>query len=725
MESTSSACWRDCIDNIWNSFDLDAVKQQFERADCLSGSDGDQSIARAERAISVDSMEPMLRFLCVLHRLGTNREMSFEAVKKSIDMVKWFVLSIRKGGLMKVFRKAVLRVFVRKAQGGVIRDRLPSSSQRLANQKLIENFVDKRKSRSRNAGAAVCALLPGDWQDTTCVELFPNPGETDAQCIRRGARVYRKWALGTCPESFPGNKWQKVRSSLDFMGLLLPHGLLEDGYFEFILAARAQQKPPEAHNAAAGEPVPVLPLEDVAEGAEGADGARIGLDLGAEDAPGPRGPAPEPQPAVKDPMEALREEQEHYRKLTSENFKALGHDGLVMSLLMVIKPMAPHVELMERNFWRAGARYDLKQQTEEIRRQLREPPPEGFAPLRRFRIEEAYEGKYEKAMLSQTFSLMHQNWTDVPSSQRTQNNQTDAFKVLARGAVRTHREQREHENYPFKLLASPWHQHLAAEIHAESYCPRRRTPWDDEFLQEYPNVNDPAAQVEIIAVNASYNGHEETLAVEAYNGFVRKFLGKRSQGCKAVDLSGLNMYAAREHVRGDERATQREAMQHKKLENLVRKEKQKAEASHAKQRQRSLSDWELFYIKKTKGIKRAQWPTWEDMKTQYKKLKMDPEELAAFRGEELALRAEAAGAQENQPQEKDLALALLEGPADGLDALPKSAAFVPVPKAMELARQIQRRGRLNNARTFFWGGSARIGLYLCAGPPGTHLPPFG
>ena len=65
----------------------------------------------------------------------------------------------------------------------------------------------------------------------------------------------------------------------------------------------------------------MLPLEDVAEGAEGADGARIGLDLGAEDAPGPRGPAPEPQPAVKDPMEALREEQEHYRKLTSENFK--------------------------------------------------------------------------------------------------------------------------------------------------------------------------------------------------------------------------------------------------------------------------------------------------------------------------------------------------------------------------------------------------------------------
>ena len=133
------------------------------------------------------------------------------------------------------------------------------------------------------------------------------------------------------------------------MGLLLPHGLLVDSYVEFVRDARAQQKPSEAQNAAAGEPV--LPLEDVAEGAEGADRARIGLDLGAEDAPGPRGPAPEPQPAVKkDPMEALREEQEHYRKLTSENFIALGHAGVVMGLLMVSKPIAPHVELMERNF---------------------------------------------------------------------------------------------------------------------------------------------------------------------------------------------------------------------------------------------------------------------------------------------------------------------------------------------------------------------------------------
>ena len=145
-------------------------------------------------------------------------------------MVKWFVLSIKKGGLSKVFRKSVLRVFVRKAQGGVMRGRLPSSSQRLENQKLLQNFISNRISRSRNAGAAICALLPGNWQDTTRVELFPNPGETDAQCIRRGASVYRKWALGTCPDSFPSNKWQKVRSSLDFMGLLLPHGLLEDGY---------------------------------------------------------------------------------------------------------------------------------------------------------------------------------------------------------------------------------------------------------------------------------------------------------------------------------------------------------------------------------------------------------------------------------------------------------------------------------------------------------------
>ena len=131
------------------------------------------------------------------------------------------------------------------------------------------------------------------------------------------------------------------------MGLLLPHGLLVDSYVEFVRDARAQQKPSEAQNAAAGEPV--LPLEDVAEGADGADAA---AGPAVQDVPGPleEGPARAPAPAAKDPMEALREEQEHYRKLTSENFIALGHAGVVMGLLMVSKPIAPHVELMERNF---------------------------------------------------------------------------------------------------------------------------------------------------------------------------------------------------------------------------------------------------------------------------------------------------------------------------------------------------------------------------------------
>ena len=69
-----------------------------------------------------------------------------------------------------------------------------------------------------------------------------------------------------------------------------------------------------------------------------------------------------------DPVQAQREQQARYRRLTLESLERLGHDGIRADLLMLSEPLAPHVDLMHSNFFRAGRRYDTKQQAAAVRK---------------------------------------------------------------------------------------------------------------------------------------------------------------------------------------------------------------------------------------------------------------------------------------------------------------------------------------------------------------------
>ena len=156
-------------------------------------------------------------------------------------------------------------------------------------------------------------------------------------------------------------------------------------------------------------------------------------------------------------------------------------------------------------------------------------------------------------MLSTCSKLMHEDWRHVPITQRTQRLQVSAFKSLARGFVGAAREQRLHRNYPFRLLASPWHTDLPRTIAAESQCVRRLDGWSRSFVDLHPDVSTPLARAELVLTNAS--AREETLRVEKRNGTIRQFIIQRSSGMKAVDLSSLNQFLAKEQVKHDIRKT--------------------------------------------------------------------------------------------------------------------------------------------------------------------------
>jgi len=355
---------------------------------------------------------------------------------------------------MKTFRKAVLRVFIRKAR--IIRDRQPSTSQRLENERFMQNFIDTKTTKDKVAAAAICGVLPGDWSDTSCVQLFPKENESDARHIKNTSKRFSKAALSCSPTSFPSSKWQKTRQSVDFLGRLTPHAILEDGFVEMCSMLKSKDQGVAGRGVVEG----ALALEDGAGPANAADGADQGAEGGAGAAADVKA-VPMPGSAVADAVAAAREEQARFRSQTLDMLHQLKHDGVVSELLSFNKILAIHVRLMEDSFWRAGERYDARQEANEIKELVRRKAGKiSDQPPRKYRLQEAYEGAFEQRVLDTVWSLMDQDWQDIPLSSRTQANQSKVFKTLARTAAGARHEQRAHENYPFKLLASPWHQSL-------------------------------------------------------------------------------------------------------------------------------------------------------------------------------------------------------------------------------------------------------------------------
>ena len=178
--------------------------------------------------------EPQLRTLCRLHRFANHRKKSFWAVNDIIGWVKWFVLSL--AGVMKLFRKAILQVFIAKAKKGIQQRRLPSQTQRQSNEAFLRKFVDVRKRKDKVSFATILSMMPGHWEDHKLIELFPPEGMSAARWVHLCARKYRKAALGAAPQSFPSSKWQKTRDTPDFLARLTLHGILLDVY-RFLLPA--------------------------------------------------------------------------------------------------------------------------------------------------------------------------------------------------------------------------------------------------------------------------------------------------------------------------------------------------------------------------------------------------------------------------------------------------------------------------------------------------------
>ena len=242
MDSTSSGSWYNCLSFLEKMLNLDDVKDGFETSDRLSMTDGDASIERAERTLSVITSVPQLRLLCVLHKICSGRRSCCDILDSVTSWVKTLLLAIIKGGVFKLFRSACVRVFIRKASKGVCRGSLPSQAQRTRNEDCLRAFTNPRMQDDLVASDTLCTIMPGDHAVTDRIFVYPKPDETNAKHIKRMARKFAKSALRQKPEFFPGVKFQKVRGSVDFLGKLTIHGILLDGFSAFMTLVHSSDK---------------------------------------------------------------------------------------------------------------------------------------------------------------------------------------------------------------------------------------------------------------------------------------------------------------------------------------------------------------------------------------------------------------------------------------------------------------------------------------------------
>ena len=599
---------------------LDRVKVRFHNKGRHSTSDGDSSINRAERAHIIDSEESQLRLICVLHKLCNSRVDSNQRSKYMIDILKNVVLSLFGGGMMRFWRRAYVKVFQRKVSaGGVVRDHLPSRHVRERNEELLIEYIDTKSKKDKLTFTAICSTILDDFLLTDRIYLFPLPGESDGKCVRRNIRTMTKNICSVSPKSFPSHKWQKVLDASRWCGKHeCCHGVLLDTMEEFFGVVAFSVGMSNVDNAA--QPQGGAAIADGLAGDDPAmhvdpppDGAAVGANAAA--------PAAVGVSAKDQAMEAKRLEQHRFRQTALRLLRDAGHDGLVAGLLAFTRCLKLHIRIMDRNFWRAGEKHDKAQEVHAVKKLTRHEEEDGV-PIRRYRVEEAFDTEFEDDFLSSTWNLMNDAWSTVPT-QCTQNVQNDTFAVLSRGQCHINRLKDGHVDYPYKGLSYPWHQYLIPEIKSDSDCPRRLDPWFAEWIARNPSLHSPTTKTKI--ESKLVNLHEETLATEKRNGYFRMFLTEKTNMRKSVDLGGLNMFLCTEHRKTDTREPRKRDKVDAHLQRVAEKDEKKAKT---KQRQRKLSLWNYFFTRKPKGIPVRERPSDAEISEEWNRIKADPAKLA-------------------------------------------------------------------------------------------------
>ena len=121
---------------------------------------------------------------------------------------------------------------------------------------------------------------------------------------------------------------------------------------------------------------------------------------------------------------------------------------------------------------------------------------------------------------------------------------------------------------------------------------------------------------------------------------------------------------------------------------------------------RAKSDWNCFFTSLTEGVPRHQWPSWDDIQSQWKAVQGDPEKLQELRAEARVpgiVRREQIHMLEQSADHVDASSIVHVHATEGVLALPsrafeQSSASMSLPDAFAHVRAVRTEDRLARAR---------------------------
>ena len=149
---------------------------------------------------------------------------------------------------------------------------------------------------------------------------------------------------------------------------------------------------------------------------------------------------------------------------------------------------------------------------------------------REYRLVNSFHGKREDAFHRETVELMESTeaWAAIPAAQRTSEQETLTFLLLARGLSRNHNQKDRNKNYPNKLLATIAEPSLIAEVAADAECDKRLDDASKQVVAQYGADGLASEGCQRDLTTMALIARAETLQIEWGHQRIRRFIYGRS-----------------------------------------------------------------------------------------------------------------------------------------------------------------------------------------------------
>ena len=221
MGRTTAEVYVDCLSQ--SRLPTDDIANKFKMSCRVAVNDSDSAVTRAERAHEhAGKMQMSLALKCAVHKAAHIREHTLGMEKKFISQIGSFVLTLREGNSLRLFRDAVRKVVSDPAFVIYDVESYPVIERKTELVSLLDTFMPENIHGNRNRRAVLLSLANGGIVGKQIIhyERVCSTCQSRKDCMEKFRASFVAAVLPTVPRSFPGRNWINNEDACDCIGLL-------------------------------------------------------------------------------------------------------------------------------------------------------------------------------------------------------------------------------------------------------------------------------------------------------------------------------------------------------------------------------------------------------------------------------------------------------------------------------------------------------------------------